>query len=381
MRLRSGLIKGVTSVYPPKKLSDFRGLTALTPEKHFTHTIFTAKKDPGPDFAYVPAHLLSQPYLNIWYLKKISNIKDALKEVIAQEGFRLFEPAQPKTRLVVDDSPRIPEWYVASKQVLAFTSLEDIKKRDGEISLKIDLEYGLYRGLGHIVVLAKWFGETDLKFENIGIDQTRCFIKLDGGCCFAASDPNFKSRKYVITARGINKLPLVEDEDYEAHNWLDARVYLVEKTDTGEKTEQKIQASTLFGDDFANHPDFRREVNEMLLQILIAPQEWLEKFVESCVPDRWQGDRRVIEVTEECQEQLLDRQQQFQAAAMENESFKAYLKSSAAEALLKKWEHRVFHPTGKRELVPDYAQAYTKFITLRMQVTAEECRRSICALI
>src|SRR5580765_875256 len=82
----------------------------------FRHNTFTSHKI-NPDMAQ------RRKFKHTWFFKQVADTTIGLREVVAQEYFRLIIPGQPKTRLVKDKTGS--HIYVISKEIPQFTSLHN----------------------------------------------------------------------------------------------------------------------------------------------------------------------------------------------------------------------------------------------------------------
>src|SRR5690606_25928625 len=120
----------------------------------------------------------AQKYKYIWYFKQAEDDEKAYLEVIAQELFRLVISEQPKTRWVKTDKGKLK--YVVSKEVPNYRKFTDIDP----YGLLNVIKSGYYRGLASIAVMAMFVDEIDLGNHNLGRNEDRQVIKIDGDRCF-----------------------------------------------------------------------------------------------------------------------------------------------------------------------------------------------------
>jgi hypothetical protein len=274
---------------------------------------------------------------HLWYLKKLDNQDEinSLLEVVAQEFFRLILPRQPKTRIVINADKN--EYFVTSREVTDFRAFENFDPK--ELNSKI-LSREFY-GLGEIVILSLLLNENDLNGSNIGVDNSGGIIKIDGGWCFTrlSEDPNFENKNYVITEKDLELLPFVLD--YEPYNWLDIV-----------KGEVRY-ASLIISKELSSNVEFRREINDTILKIILLPNTMIETFVLAYYDD--------VDVAFMLSLELCWRRDQLLNAALENESFKNYLNSSVTKETLETFCQQLseFKPARKKLLFGDVRSELT----------------------
>ena len=169
-----------------------------------------------------------------------------------------------------------------------------------------------YTGLGQAVMCSFFLQEIDLKPQNIGLDKEGRIIKIDGDWSFAGDVPLYRQKEFEISPEVIARLPY--PEHFYAFNWLGFI-----------NVEAKLAESAYLDSSVANHPVFRKELNEAMLKILLIPQEYLQKFVEAIVPANAQHFLQIIN----------NRRGQLYGSAMQNQSFLNYLSGAEPNKLNK----------------------------------------------
>jgi hypothetical protein len=293
---------------PKKEISQLNILSRLRKGKDtgkFSHPTFLAKKkQPKADMINPPS--TPAKYQNLWFLKIGDDNNIVLTEVLAGEYFRYIIPSHPKTRLVMDATDQA---YVLSKEVQGYRSLETIDQNE----LKTKIASGEYYGLGEILVTSLVMNEIDLKPSNIGIDKTGRIIKIDGDWCFARLRESFYDKNFSITESDLNQLPFVTD--YYAYNLLDLISEGV-----------RNPTSVMVDHDLSNNKLFRKEINEAILKNIIQPYEMVEIFVKNYI----EPEESALYLATE----IFSRLENLTSAALQNESFKEYLQSTAAKKYL-----------------------------------------------
>ena len=320
---RSGSNKG-----PNKDSTAFKVLRKLEEanEKRFNEVNIQRKVHKDNKDYY--AKILFSTYSKDPQLKDTKQIEVATRELIAQELFRLYIPAQPKTRLIIDQEKEIIS--VGSEEVKNLRSplVEPDEVKSGILS-------GKYTGLGNICVLALWMNEHDFKPGNVVLSNNR-FIKLDGDWAFYNLRENVLNNPHnVINETVIADLPFAHQ--YEAFNWLNHRIATI------------ITESPFLDARMSNYPGFRREVNEQMLQILLTPPELLTDFVAQ-YQNSFAQRMNVIPPTLNF---LLDRSQQLMKAALNNSSFLEYVESNEAKIMVDKFKENLasFKTSGKNFII------------------------------
>jgi hypothetical protein len=289
---------------------------------NFTNNIYLVKKKiSGKNIDH-------DKFKNIWFLKNIHPDKVVL-EVVAQEFFRLILPRQPKTRMVLykNDISLISS---LSKGIMDFNPFQRMNPSD----LKQKIISGEYSGLGEILVLSLVLNEVDLKLSNIGIDNLGRIIKIDGDWCFARLDSWFENENFSITSNDLDRLPFITE--YFSYNWLDII------------KEEKYQSSSEFIEvDFSVNESFRLDVNNTILKIILLSNEMINAFVKNYIEDE-EGSSFIT--TEIC-----SRRDLLIVAALQNDSFKQYMKTSLSEDTLDTFmkEISVFKTAKKHTLFED----------------------------
>lgn len=246
-------------------------------------------------------------YVRNWYRKLVGEDKKvAWNEVVAQEFFRLVNPAHPKTRYCQHQGTS----YVLSAEIPGYQSFGNIPAA----TIKKNVKEGVYKGLGEVMVLALFLNEVDLRLFNLGIDKDNNVIKIDGDWCFARLREKGKiSRNYNITSDLLDNLPYLLLEDYYACSWLD----VIDHDLVNDKPKT-------VDDSFLTLEHLRAEINRAILKILILPEELIRTLITQHVDD----ETHCMELIDE----TLARQTLLRNAALANRSFLTYLDSEQALA-------------------------------------------------
>lgn len=300
-------------------------LTSATAGGAFSHAVGISTKRLPDHLRGADEKTIPQKYKNQWFVKEISSARTARREVIAQEFFRLLIPGHPKTRLVVDE--KSTRYFVASKGVPGYQPTQRIPNS----TWKSNFANGRYRGLGDVLLISLLMNEIDLKYGNMGIDETGRLIKIDGDWSFARMDSGFSKKNYEITPKGIGMLPYLDT--YYAYNWFD----LVE-------ANTRKPSSKIFTPELSTNAAFLNEVHGAALRALLLPPEFIQQFVKSYFTDDSIAKSYIDEFTA--------RQGQLQKAMLAVPAFQTYLKSAAAKKQME--DHltylKEFKTTGKNRV-------------------------------
>lgn len=282
---------------------------------------------------------LALRYLNLetqttWYLKSGICYQNAIREVVAQEFFRLFIPNQTKTRLIEPEklSPSGNDFGVISKEVPGYRPLSDCSSK--ELIEKVNS--GEYVGIGEILVIALLVDEYDLKFGNMCLDENNKIVKLDGDLAFSTLQAEEETE--IVTEEDISHLPCLRN--HKAGNWLD---YYQVHTQGDDEYIQKNEDAPV-ANAYAKSEVVRDEINRALMKVLLMPQNVIKEFIESYVDHSMEKKFLIDEV--------MKRKRMISHAALKNESFRNYLVTSEASQQLDGFiEHiSAFKTTGKNEL-------------------------------
>jgi hypothetical protein len=233
----------------------------------------------------------------IWIKKEMKLSAVAKIEIMAQEFFRLILPHQPETRLLQD--PTYGTSFILSEEVPGYRVLPDEPAH---------FTSGRYTGLGQALLISVFLQEIDLKNGNICLDKWDRVIKIDGDWCFAQALPGFGGCSYGLTPKTIDSLPY--PQDFYAFNWLDLVVQ-----------DTKFPSSSIVEPALSNSQLFREEVNQAMLKVCLLPDLFIERYVDAIMPA---GAQHFIDFIKTRKETLL-------ASAMQNTSFKEYLKTPKAK--------------------------------------------------
>lgn len=338
-RAKQDPTKLASEFFTRSKLSD-KDATGLK-----SHEVLIQNKVPANAYNSLPKNEKD------WFVKEVDDLELIQREVLAQEFFRFFIPDHPKTRVIKDGAKH----YVASQGVPGFKPIEKMPRNE----LRENIMNGNFTGLGRICVMAMFMNELDFKLGNIVLkydDKTKTgtFVKLDGDWCYGAlRRPSLDSNAHTITEQRISGLPY--SNGYQAHNWLDDRV------------NGKSQVAKMLDPAMIDSPNFRKEVNETLLKILLMPSHQFVKFMQNYHPD--------MVVIADLEPIMVERQKQMYQAAMANPSFQAYLHTAQAKNLCAQFSNEIinFNTTGKNKFATDPSipqEMNNKFNHMRSQVPA-----------
>lgn len=261
-------------------------------------------------------------------------------EVVAQEFMRLLLPWQPKTQIVETGAQGAR--YVISQKITDFMPLSKV-----ENPLDYMLKGNQYRGLGPILVCALLVNETDIHYDNIGINESGQIIKIDGDRCFVML--RYDDVRDEITAKCIRELPYISD--YWAGNWLD--LYC--------KNQHHRRN---WADELQKNPEFRRSIYLTALKAILLSDDLLFKFVSVCAHDQAETGVRLHAI-------LRERISQLKVSMLEVNEFRDYLASEVADKDIKDYwaDLESFCMPGKNNLVKlasfDQAQLVARLETLR----------------
>lgn len=271
---------------PVRSIDDFvpSHLSSVTTTAHMSHTVArgTLRGEPG----------------RLWIRKEMESPSVALRELLAQEFFRLIIPEQPETRLAEDPILHTP--YILSEEVPGYKNLP-LYYAEGFAN-------GTYTGLGQVMLTSVFVQEIDLKNGNLGLDHLNRVIKIDGDWSFAQTrESDIGVHAYGITSETIASLPY--PVGFYAFNWLDLFKNNVAHVD-----------SDIVNPLLSKAPQFRAEVNQAMLNICLLPDSFIDKFVDAYMPA---GGERYASLIKE-------RRTTLQLSAMNDPSFKAYLTTPQA---------------------------------------------------
>jgi hypothetical protein len=249
----------------------------------------------GAKFSHKISRRILQGNPKTWICKEMKNPQSARNELLSQEFFRLIISYQPETLIAQNQTTGV--YYILSEEIPGYRNLPK-----GEA---IHFSNGRYRGLGRVTTVAMFLQEIDLKNGNLGLNNKNQVTKIDGEWCFAESTFPYD---YKLTPKAIEHLPY--PTGYYTYNWLDiiqAQTY---------QAKSNIVDLTL-----SNSPQYRAEVDETLLKICLLPDSYLERFVDEYIPS---GAQPYINL-------MKKRRDELRASALQNSSFKSYLKTPAAQ--------------------------------------------------
>ncbi len=302
-------------------------------------SVHTKKQKQGKKYA--PAAIARRDY----YTKLERALLTAQREYTGQEIIRLFNPANPKTRLGIKfaDDNTYEASLVYSQQVQGFRTLEQVIAAE---SLPVVLQkihdglagkQGGYTGLGRIMVLALLTTESDLHLANIGIDDQGRFVKIDGDWTFGRLRYKEMERqsglmhKFIITKEVLNDLPLLNADHAFPYNWFDQ---FKRGCDQGEYPFlEGIQQKPL-----------RDEMFQTILNILVMPDRYFEMICQRSVNEPLDAPTNHLE--------LMNARLQLMHSALQTPDFVTYLQSDKAKAGLQQFAETVadFRMAGKEPL-------------------------------
>lgn len=316
-----------------KDAQQFEAHAILTKEHTaalFSHSISKVRKSVGINTA-------SLKYHHFWFKKQQPNYELVQIEVFGQELFRLFMPHQPKTRWAIDSEGMT---YVLSKEVNGYQCLRDMQNSGVPVELinnqfldpEDTSQTPQYTNLGHVLVNALLVNEVDLKRGNLGLDEQRRLVKIDGDLTFYALMRQLEGNdleKFAITERLIRELP--SPGHYRAINWLD---WIMNRC-FRENPEFTMSGSAR---------SFRREINEAILKILLLPHGLLERLANHHMNQK---------LSKVCVHEICLRANKFRLEAFSNASFLDYMMSDDAITLKQQFieDLKRFKMTRKHQLV------------------------------
>lgn len=290
----------------------------------------------------------------VWFSKEMEDPKTAYLEVLAQEFFRLIIPGQPETRIARDE--KLNTYYILSEEVPGLTDLP--------VNQQAKFNNGTYSGLGRIVLTAVFVHEVDLKNGNIGLNSNNEVIKIDGDWSFVSiRDPKKCTvEQSKITPELLANLPYIPN--FYAYHWLDIK-----------REEISNINSKMVSHSLTNQSHFRREINQAMFRILLLPDSYIEKFVDAYIPVGSNADRFI--------RFLKERREELQLSALQNESFKTYLKSSEArkdaqahfehlKAFIANGTDHIVNESDYDALEKDYIERENLLLSLLKPKTASE---------
>lgn len=253
------------------------------------------------------SHTISKGKLSFsnktWFCKAVQDPVRARYEILSQELYRLINSKQPETYLAKDHITN--QYYILSEEVLGFQFIPTNKK--------IRLTKGIYSGLGRILVLSVFLHEIDLNLGNLGINADNEIIEVDGDWRFAAliRPDLFADKPSAITPELLKNFPKLTG--YFAYNWLDIC----------HKGGEHREDSDLFAEELSTAPNFRFEIHQTILLILLLSPAYLQKMVEFYLPEN----------TSEILEFLLSRQAQLKNSAIQDLAFVEFIYSIQANVI------------------------------------------------
>lgn len=295
-----------------KNLANFSDSKSLKgTRKHFSHKVYVLKK------------IKNQ---SNWYLKHLGeNLTEAFIETIAQEFFRLILPYHPKTRIAIGEDAK--SCYVLSKEICNFNANFFLVPENNKYIIN-----GQVTGLAAAQILALFLNEIDFKPCNVGVAGKKV-IKIDGGLCFARLNSNLNTllegKNMDITRADIEALPALIH--YEASNWLN----LIKWNPEGEKAQKK--SPTAAYRTINQMPNFKQELYQTILRVILLPDELIHFFAQSYAPDGIPRNctNRISNMLTVLANTLITRKNQLEQVAYQIPAFNDYrLSLSAHEEIL-----------------------------------------------
>jgi hypothetical protein len=248
-----------------------------------------------------------------WFVKKTKDRDSALRELIANELFRLIsDHPHPCTLVAKKEEEQTVDWFVLSEDFSPSYEMAEIAALEN------------YFGFADILVTSVWIHEVDLRLPNILVNHTeKKLAKIDGGCSFYGL--RHKMQDDDMTEFNIlNTLPY--PDRYCAYHWL-----------------TYISSNGSFELRYFPKPDhlpacFTEEKNKAILRICLLPESFISSLLEVIL---LKSNVNVF-----C-EFLVNRQHQMRASVFNNSTFIEYLQSDKAKAdsdiFLKKMKDFVTH--------------------------------------
>lgn len=263
----------------------------------------------------------------LWFVKKIipkqiTNTKEdyifskntAYREIVAQEFLRLIIPTQPETCLAYDP---IDNYYcIMSREISGFRSLFREKKYrvlNSEFEDVIAaIAAGEYTHLGEVVLTAVYLQEIDLKNGNVGLDEDKNVVKIDGDLSLVsvANKPVLHQFHSPITPTLLENLP--NPIGHGTYQWLNIKIQ-------GYLQHERVNFVSRF---LSNNVLFRAEVNKAILKIALCSSAMLQDFLR-CLVDNEEDFNNFLRL-------LLDRRNQLIDSALQLESFRRFILSPKA---------------------------------------------------
>jgi hypothetical protein len=314
--------------------------------KHKSIGDYTARdnvgKQEGGSFTHSVRIMLKRKNGKRYYAKLCADKTIAMREVIAQEFSRLILPYHPKTRLAKKtDEGQV---WVLSEEIEGSVPLERVDPK----LLREGLLAGTVTGLGNALAVNLAKKETDAKLGNIMVTPKGKIFGIDGDWSFSdLTDPTQFDKKLKITEKDIANLPFVND--YKPYHWLD----IIQQGKIN-PDYLNTQGEKIFTAELRDAPQFRQEINETMLKMLILPLSVIQRFVGSYMRD----PDEINLLSDHINDQLVD----MRKAALTNESFKAFMDTPAARKCLTECvgDYVDFIPMKKQFLLPDNSNKYIK---------------------
>lgn len=334
-----------------RTLRDFIGYNVLTKDDSagkFSNQIQRTKKRPKT------ASDRGRKYNAFWFLKDLQTTQKsedlaqqvAIVETYAQEIFRLYNPIQPKTRLVPNNKGIYT--LISSKDMGADAKcLDSFSDKDNYYYFSRNH----FKGLGQIIVLSLLLNEGDLKFGNL-YSKSDQLIKIDGDMCFWGNKSN------LITTNDLALAPHVQD--YKAYNWLDIR-YREKKfapmisKQLSEEDKSDFHHSYIFPESFRKNKLFRQEVNKTILEILLTPSGIFRQVLH----DVLLNVKNVGAIKRRLDSTIENRKQQLNDAAMKLPDFRQFLQTNQARIFKDEFitKLKAYRTRSKRHLYVELYEA------------------------
>lgn len=313
--------------------------------RHFDHVSVVTDLSTGKEYIYKDT-------------KGSQNLK--FTEVIGQEIFRLVMPHHPEYRFVLDDNKEIIgviSEKVSGKQLKE----QSYKNKDSKVLEPGSLEKicdRKYTMAGGIHVCSIFTGEVDLRMTNLFATDKKLFskedrklVKIDGDWMFAHLDKD-SAFKAVIPKGALEDLPFLNSNSPDdskklcVWNWFGQVRFGVDHhlDENHQKYVAKLQG-------LQNNPQYRDEVNESVLKILLMDDVTLKGFLSLYLDDVRNGD----EIKHILFLDLSATRQQLYKDAMQNESLIEYMKTNKSKNVAESFKKTLeeFQNNNKKLLTQD----------------------------
>jgi hypothetical protein len=312
--------KNMPSIKPTadKKYQNFQTLVKFTPKNtNYHHQVYEITKP----YKIQSNNSNSKRNTKKWICKIINintyeiNLREAQKEVAAQEFFRLLMPHQPKTR-----------WLVSSKNPSVIMLISEKMHDFSKYELNNQIFYAR-ADLAGITLISLFLNENDLKNGNVGLSNGR-MIKIDSGQCFAQL---MGYTEYAeITASDLRILPDVEH--YTPSNWL----WFLGNDERYNEDDISLELH--------DDPQFKSSLYKTILQIILLSDEFINDFLSCYITNS--------EYIAQYKKIMISRRDQLRKEALSMQRFMTYMNSASSEQDFSAYitQLRNFKPMGKYRL-------------------------------